>query len=210
MDRPILITLTGPTCSGKSTLESALVSRGASRLTSFTTRQPRTGENPGEDYEFLSFEEFGELQAANALIDYTEHAGHWYGVTGTALNKALAESGVAVWVCDPFGVAHLRQALDSSPVQLLTVYIDNDPSELVRRLLMRFKWDKYGESKDYVRRLMVLLQDCSFWRGMETWDMVFDRLDNNTPGKTTLDAAEDIWERVRIHLSESFEAAPLD
>jgi guanylate kinase len=46
---------------------------------SATTRDPRPGEVEGEDYFFMSREEFAALIAAGDLLEWAEYSGHLYG-----------------------------------------------------------------------------------------------------------------------------------
>ena len=61
-NHPTLITLTAPTCSGKSYLLDALTKDWCSRIVSTTTRPPRPGECEGIDYHFISEEESRRIQ----------------------------------------------------------------------------------------------------------------------------------------------------
>jgi guanylate kinase len=53
-----LITLTGPSCAGKTTLEDRLIKAGFDRVISNTTRAPRRGEIDGVHYHFRTPEWF--------------------------------------------------------------------------------------------------------------------------------------------------------
>mgnify|MGYP003385476665 CR=1 FL=1 len=44
-----------------------------------TTRQPRNGEINGQDYIFLSDEQFLELEQNGDLLEYGVYNGHYYG-----------------------------------------------------------------------------------------------------------------------------------
>lgn len=44
-----------------------------------TTRLPRNGEIPGEDYNFLTLEEFRKLEASGALLESGIFEGNHYG-----------------------------------------------------------------------------------------------------------------------------------
>ena len=56
----LLIVISAPSGAGKTTLCNALVSRfpALKESISYTTRQPRTGEQDGVDYHFVSIERF--------------------------------------------------------------------------------------------------------------------------------------------------------
>jgi len=76
----ILFVVSAPSGAGKSTLLNAL------RQTpdfiysvSCTTRAPRPGETDGEDYHFVSVEEFQQRQAAGEFLECAEVHGNHYG-----------------------------------------------------------------------------------------------------------------------------------
>lgn len=58
--QPLLFVLSGPSGSGKGTALAHLTANfpDLQRVTTYTTRAPRTGEQPGIDYNFISNEEF--------------------------------------------------------------------------------------------------------------------------------------------------------
>lgn len=58
---------------------------------SHTTRTPRAGERPGEDYYFVSPKAFLELVQANAFLEHAEYAGNNYGTSWRALEEPLEE-----------------------------------------------------------------------------------------------------------------------
>ncbi len=78
--RGILFVVSAPSGAGKSTLLNAL-RPGADFIYSIscTTREPRAGEIDGEDYYFLSREEFERRIVANAFLEYAQVHGQYYG-----------------------------------------------------------------------------------------------------------------------------------
>ena len=75
-----IVVLSAPTCAGKTTLANHLVSKTRVEFaTSATTRQPRSEEVDGEDYHFLSENEFQELIETDKLIEYETVHGNYYG-----------------------------------------------------------------------------------------------------------------------------------
>ena len=80
--RGLLIVLSGPSGVGKGTVRKALFEMPEQEFVysvSMTTRKPRPGEVDGEDYYFVTHEEF-ERQIKNGnLLEYAEFVGNYYG-----------------------------------------------------------------------------------------------------------------------------------
>src|SRR5436305_15230984 len=76
----ILFVLSAPSGAGKTTLVDAL--RETAELVysvSCTTRPARAGEVDGEDYRFLSDEEFNARAKAGEILEHANGQGHQYG-----------------------------------------------------------------------------------------------------------------------------------
>ena len=80
-DRGLLVVLSGPSGTGKGTVIRKLLEDNPQvRLSiSATTRNPREGEQHGEHYFFLTREEFESLIAKDAVLEYAEYCGRYYG-----------------------------------------------------------------------------------------------------------------------------------
>ncbi len=79
--RGSLFVLSGPSGVGKGSLLKCLIDQvpGVIRSVSATTRQPRPGEADGEDYHFLSREQFVADITSNRFIEYAEYNRCYYG-----------------------------------------------------------------------------------------------------------------------------------
>lgn len=91
--RPIVIS--GPSGTGKSTLLKRLFDEHQDIFgfsISNTTRQPRTGERNGIDYNFITREEFTQGIDRGAFIEYAEFSGNMYGTTVAAV-EAVSKGG---------------------------------------------------------------------------------------------------------------------
>src|SRR5919107_4370146 len=80
--------ITGPSGVGKGTLIRALRERvpELELSVSATTRRPRPGETHGEDYWFLSDEEFEEKLRAGEFVEHAEYSGRRYGTLRSELD----------------------------------------------------------------------------------------------------------------------------
>lgn len=98
---------------GKTTLVSRLLQNDDSIHVSIshTTRQPRTGEQHGEHYYFVSKEEFIQLIGEGAFLEHAEVFGNFYG-TSLQVVKEMTEQGLDVILeIDVQGAAQVRQSL---------------------------------------------------------------------------------------------------
>ena len=80
-DKGLLVVLSGPSGTGKSTVISGLLKRrdDIRFSVSATTRQPRPGEVEGKDYYFRTREEFTQMIRQDAFLEYAEYVGNCYG-----------------------------------------------------------------------------------------------------------------------------------
>lgn len=80
--RGLLIVLSGPSGVGKATVRKALFDNPEHKFTysvSMTTRKPRVGEVDGEDYIFVSEEEFLKRIREGKFLEYAKFVGNYYG-----------------------------------------------------------------------------------------------------------------------------------
>ena len=136
----ILFVISAPSGAGKTTLVDAL--RQTSEFVysvSCTTRAARAGEVGGEDYRFLSNEEFNTRAKAGEFLEHATVHGHHYGT----LLKPIVENlmnGIDVLIdIDIQGAANIRRHKDEFVRQALAdVFImPPDLDELRRRLTKR-------------------------------------------------------------------------
>jgi guanylate kinase len=102
---------------------------------SVTTRPPRPGEIDGVHYHFVSADEFEELIAEDALLEWAiVHGVHRYGTPRVPVLKAIAEGRPALLEIDLQGARQVRARWPDARFVFLA-----PPSweELVRRLVGR-------------------------------------------------------------------------
>tara|TARA_B100000214_G_scaffold352795_1_gene308290 strand:- start:5 stop:634 length:630 start_codon:yes stop_codon:yes gene_type:complete len=99
MKDPKLFLVSAPSGAGKSSLIDAVLTKAnQSHLPlelsiSYTTRSPRKGESNGNQYFFISQEEFLDKKNSNFFLEHAEVHGNWYGTSVDFVQSKLS-SGV--------------------------------------------------------------------------------------------------------------------
>lgn len=165
----LLMTLTGPSCAGKSTLESILAKNGFQRSISVTTRAPRAGETNGVEYYFVSYSEFQQMWDKGHLIEHIEFGEHYYGVSQLELDRLFKLGTKVAVVCEPVGAKQIRRyCARHSGIKLHQVFVDNPQAVINERFMRRFG-EEFAAAKNnndpaaeqrvldaYVKRLAIM------------------------------------------------------
>ena len=108
--------ISAPSGSGKSTLVSHLMHRvaGLRFSVSYTTRPARGQERDGQDYFFISREEFEQRVAKGEFLEYAEVFGNYYGTHVSELERAAAEGLDLVLDIDVQGERQLKERIPAA------------------------------------------------------------------------------------------------
>ena len=150
--------ISAPSGSGKSTLVARLLHLDP-RLrfsVSYTTRKARGHEKPGENYIYISREEFEERIKRNEFLEYAEVFGNYYGTHREALARAEAEGKDLVLDIDVQGARQLKKAVpEAVSVFILAPSRDileqrlRDRSEDSERVIERRLQEAAAEIRNY-------------------------------------------------------------
>ena len=101
---------------------------------SYTTRTIRSGEVDGQDYHFISKDEFIENKKNNKFIESQNVYDNFYGTTYESINKILASGKDAILEIDYKGMLLIKSKIPSSQ----SIYIlPPSVEELEKRLFDR-------------------------------------------------------------------------
>lgn len=141
MSRGILFVLSGPSGVGKNTVLDELFKNfdGVSYSVSATTREAREGEVEGEDYFFISKEEFKEIEARDGFIESAVVHGYHYGTPKEFVDKKLQEGEDIILEIDTQGAKQVREKY---PEAVYIFLLPPSLEELRNRLNKRDTEDK--------------------------------------------------------------------
>lgn len=133
-DVPVVV-LSGPSGTGKTTVVARLLDETPVRLIksiSATTRPPRTGEIDGEDYYFLSDDEFQSKRQAGEFLECAEvhKSGYWYGTPFSEVQRAHDAGGWSLLEIDVEGALNVMARYPDA----VSIFLSSPPGVYEKRL----------------------------------------------------------------------------
>ena len=110
-DKGVLFIVSGASATGKDTVIAQVMKEyGAkARLSvSMTTREPRGSEKDGEDYFFVSVEQFEKNILENQMLEYAKYGKNYYGTPAEPVKKWLSEGNIVFLIIEVQGAAIVR------------------------------------------------------------------------------------------------------
>lgn len=178
--RGVLIALSSPSGAGKTTLSKRLLSQNPDVVLSIscTTRKPRPGEINGQDYDFISVDEFKKRIDEDYFFEWAEVFGRYYGTPKTPVLEAIDEGRDVIFDIDWQGAQIIA---DQAPEDAVRIFIlppslalledrlrkrGQDSDEVICDRMNRAKdeishWDEYDYvivNDDFARALEKLNQ----------------------------------------------------
>lgn len=119
----LLIIISAPSGCGKTTIVDRLLKRNPEwvRSVSVTTRPPRSGEKPGEDYFFVEPQAFKKLVDEGSLLEYAQVFDHHYGTPKSFVTEQLARGKKVILAIDVQGTRKIKKTAGDGP--LLTLFV---------------------------------------------------------------------------------------
>ena len=113
MNKGLLLVLSAPSGAGKGTIIKRLMDddRSLKLSVSATTRSPRPGEVDGEDYFFLSREEFDGLVKNGEMLEHAEYVGNCYGTPKGPVESWLNDGLDVILEIDVQGGAQVKKIM---------------------------------------------------------------------------------------------------
>ncbi|MHC4877059.1 MAG: guanylate kinase [Planctomycetota bacterium] len=147
--RQQIVLISGPSGSGKSTIVNRLVNESPVKLIkmiSATTRPRREKEVEGEDYYFLTADEFTARRDRDEFVEFEEvfSSGFWYGTLKSELERARQLGGWAFLEIDVNGALRVMEQYPSA----VSIFLKT-PDEKVFEQRLR---NRGTESEEVIQR----------------------------------------------------------
>jgi guanylate kinase len=133
---PLLVVISGPSGVGKDSVLIRMKERGLPFhfVVTATTRPKRDGEVDGQDYFFVSSDEFARMIEADDLLEYAIVYNDYKGIPKQQVRDALASGKDVIMRLDVQGAATIRKLVPNAILVFLTTESEAD---MVRRLELR-------------------------------------------------------------------------
>jgi guanylate kinase len=163
--KPFLLVLSAPSGGGKTTVTKALLKarKDLGYSISATTRAPRAGERDGQDYYFVTREEFLRRREAGDFIESAEYSGNLYGTLRSEVERILGTGHHAVLDIEIRGARQIRTKYSGETVSIFIMPPSAEvllerlggrgtdrPSDLKRRLFRAVDEVREAPEYDYV------------------------------------------------------------
>lgn len=151
VDSSRVIVLSGPSGSGKSTVVNGVIDACPHLLVksiSATTRPRRPKEVDGQDYHFLSADEFDARRANGEFLECEEvhSSGYWYGTLWSEVSDAHAKGGWAFLEIDVQGALKVMEKYSEA----ITIFLKTANEEEFEQRLR----NRGTESEEVIQRRM--------------------------------------------------------
>ncbi len=186
----VLLIISGPTCAGKDTVMRKLLDKNKKmqRLVTTNSRPKRSDEKEGEDYYFVSLEEFEELIAKDAFFEWVEYRGHYRGGQKKHVDEALKSGKDIVWRIDVRGVKNIYDKVKEFYPRSAFIFL-TAPLKVLKERIRERGVDSFKEQEWSIRRARWEL------RQGQSFDYIVENKDRHL--KEAVEAVEGIAEAVR-------------
>lgn len=148
--RGLMFILSSPSGAGKTTLADRILKKDGEIVLSIsaTTRTRRPGEVHGQDYYFVSEDEFMRLRDNGEFLEWANVFGHYYGTPRALVEETLRQGKDVLFDIDWQGAQQLDEVAGEDVCKVFILPPSRD--ELERRLRKRAQ-----DSEDVVQKRMA-------------------------------------------------------
>lgn len=163
-----LIIISSPSGGGKGTLikEVLKTTAGIGYSVSYTTRQPREGEQEGRDYLFVSYQEFSDLIKRGEFLEYAEVHGNFYGTSKRQVAAEIENGRDVILEIDVQGAENILKSFSEAvsifilppTFEILRDRLTARATETNENLALRLK-NSFGEVQKFKEFQYIVIND---------------------------------------------------
>jgi guanylate kinase len=166
-DREMIFVFTGPDGSGRKTVADMVgTTLGMKKVISYSTREKRPGETNGEDYHFITHDEFIDAERAEEFLEHVLIHTNLYGVKSDDIERLFRRTGCIYVILNPQGADKLKTLYGDQVVRLF-IYAD-------RNTVVERQREKRLSEESIKRNLEHYDQDMAY---MEHCEHTFENID---------------------------------
>jgi guanylate kinase len=166
-DHDIIFVFTGPNGAGRKTVaQMSGDTLGMKQVISYTTRAPRSGEEDGQDYHFVTNETFSTAQDNDEFIEVIELDGNRYGIKEQDLADMLQKHGAIYLVLNRSGAEAVKKRYGRKAAR---IFIYADRQTIIKREELR------GETADSIEKSIAHYDEEIDYK--EQCEHIFENLD---------------------------------
>lgn len=125
-EKEMIFVFTGPDGSGRKTVaDMAGTTLGIDKVVSYTTRAKRPAEENGQDYHFITREEFDAAEANGEFAESIEISGHKYGNKMKDIEEMFKNNDFIYLIMNAQGARILKEKFGDKASRIF-IYVDRD------------------------------------------------------------------------------------
>ena len=147
-----LIVISAPSGCGKTTIVERLLERNENlkRSISYTTRPPRPGEANGNDYFFVSKEDFVSKEKSGFFLESARVFGHFYGTSQAFVKDSISHGTDLVLAIDVQGMKQIKKQ-NVKTIPMISIFIMPPSLEALKARLEKRQTEKKSEMEERLR-----------------------------------------------------------
>lgn len=134
----MFVILSGVSGAGKDTVMREILKRmdNVEFIASYTSREQRDRDIPGQTYNFVSREEFEEMIKNDEFYEYDVHHENYYGTSKKLLNEKISKGKIIIKDIDVNGTENLVKILKND-IKIITIFLRVPKAVLRKRIEQR-------------------------------------------------------------------------